>query len=172
MNTATTQMNALTLHQPWASLIAAGVKSCETRHWAAPKADWNTLIGIHAGARTDQDFRRRDTEVLRCLGNEPLPTKAIVAIARLHDCVPTETLAPGPLEEHFGDLTPGRYAWRLTDIHPLSEPVPVAGHHKVWTVPPEAVALILSRLLPELPVPLLLQHTAPAPDRPQQTRLF
>lgn len=172
MNTATAQMKALTLHQPWASLIAAGVKSCETRHWAAPKADWGTLIGIHAGARTDQDFRRRDTEVLRCLGDDTLPTKAIVAVARLHDCVLTETLIPGPLEEHFGDYTPGRYAWRLADIQPLTEPVPVPGHHKLWTVPPEAAALIAARLLPALPIPLLLQHTETTAAEPRQTRLL
>ena len=34
-------MKALTVRQPWASLIALGVKTIETRSWRAPKA----LIG-------------------------------------------------------------------------------------------------------------------------------
>ena len=31
-------MKALTLHQPWASLIAHGVKTIETRSWAPPRS--------------------------------------------------------------------------------------------------------------------------------------
>ena len=161
-------MKALTLHQPWASLIAAGVKCSETRHWAAPQADWNTLIALHAGARSDNHFRTHDPEVLRCLGTDPLPAKAIIAVALLQDCVPTETVRPDPTEHRFGDFTPGRFAWRMSDIQPLSEPVPIAGHHKLWTVPPEVMALVMLRLLPPLPIPLLLQHThEPRPQTSQ-----
>ena len=31
-------MKAITLHQPWASLIACGLKTIETRDWPPPRA--------------------------------------------------------------------------------------------------------------------------------------
>jgi len=42
-------MKALTLHQPWASLIALGVKTIETRSWSTP---YRGRLLIHAGAKT------------------------------------------------------------------------------------------------------------------------
>lgn len=44
-------MKALTLWQPWATLVAEGVKPFEFRRWPAPKWIWDTRIAIHAGAR-------------------------------------------------------------------------------------------------------------------------
>lgn len=43
-------MKALTIRQPWASLIALGVKRIETRSWRAPHALIGKTIAIHAGA--------------------------------------------------------------------------------------------------------------------------
>lgn len=40
------RVKAITLHQPWASLIAAGVKTIETRSWSTP---YRGIIAIHAG---------------------------------------------------------------------------------------------------------------------------
>lgn len=42
-------MKALTIRQPWASLIALGVKTIETRSWRAPQALIGQTIAIHAG---------------------------------------------------------------------------------------------------------------------------
>ena len=41
-------MKALTLHQPWASLIAVGAKTIETRSWSTK---YRGPIAIHAGRR-------------------------------------------------------------------------------------------------------------------------
>lgn len=41
-------MKALTLHQPWASLIAVGAKRIETRSWSTT---YRGPLAIHAGAR-------------------------------------------------------------------------------------------------------------------------
>jgi hypothetical protein len=48
-------MKALTLHQPWASLIAEGVKTIETRSWSTK---YRGPLAIHAAAR------RPDVEML------------------------------------------------------------------------------------------------------------
>ena len=42
---------ALTVWQPWATLIAEGVKPHEFRRWAAPGRLRGQLVAIHAGAR-------------------------------------------------------------------------------------------------------------------------
>lgn len=44
-------MKALTIWQPWASLIAYGYKAYEFRGWLPPKHMWGTRIAIHASAR-------------------------------------------------------------------------------------------------------------------------
>lgn len=44
-------MYALTIWQPWASLIAAGCKPYEWRGWRVPRNMIGRRIGIHAGAR-------------------------------------------------------------------------------------------------------------------------
>lgn len=41
-------MKAITLHQPWASLISIGVKTIETRSWAT---SYRGPIAIHAGVK-------------------------------------------------------------------------------------------------------------------------
>jgi hypothetical protein len=43
----------------------------------------------------------------------------------------------------WGDWTPGRYAWRLENIRPLPEPVPVTGRQGLFALPAD-VAEILS----------------------------
>ena len=44
-------MKAITLHQPWASLIAEGHKTIETRDWPPPLSLVGQRIAIHAGKR-------------------------------------------------------------------------------------------------------------------------
>lgn len=44
-------MRALTLWQPWASLVVAGAKPFEFRSWRAPGAIIGERLVIHAGAR-------------------------------------------------------------------------------------------------------------------------
>ena len=42
-------MKAITLHEPWASLIVAGKKTIETRNWSPPDDLIGETIAIHAG---------------------------------------------------------------------------------------------------------------------------
>jgi hypothetical protein len=44
-------MHAVTVWQPWATLIAEGLKPLEFRSRPLPSALVGTRIGIHAGAR-------------------------------------------------------------------------------------------------------------------------
>ena len=44
-------MYAITLHQPWATLIALGVKNVATRSWPAPEWLLGQTFAVHAGKR-------------------------------------------------------------------------------------------------------------------------
>lgn len=132
-------VKALTLYQPWASAIAFGAKSIETRSW---RTDYRGPIAIHAAARRPEDladyhgraFAARELE--RRAGRiSALPLRAFVAVAELVDVIPTHLLNPEPLEAAFGDFDPGRYGWILADVRRLPEPVPYQGARGLWEVP-------------------------------------
>lgn len=48
-------MKAISLHQPWASLIALGAKQIETRSWRPPDALYGQRIAIHAAKRWTEE---------------------------------------------------------------------------------------------------------------------
>jgi hypothetical protein len=50
-------MKAISLWQPYASLIACGAKPFETRHWAPPRELIGQTIATHAAKNIDKDAR-------------------------------------------------------------------------------------------------------------------
>jgi hypothetical protein len=63
----------------------------------------------------------------------------VLAVAQLVACVSTSTLRiPGgvyPLSDDelaFGDFSPGRYAWILSNVQRLLEPIPARGALGLW----------------------------------------
>ena len=83
-------MKALTLTQPWASLIALGHKHVETRSWTTYQ-HYGGVIAIHA-AKGFPRYAREFFAEERLAGRVPplIPFSAIVAVARLADCCRTE----------------------------------------------------------------------------------
>ena len=138
-------MKALTLYQPWASLIAIGAKQFETRSWPAPRTAIGDVVAIHAGHKEDRSFRWEDDEVLSILGSEDLPKGAIVATGRLIKVLPTWSAQVSSQERHLGDYSTGRYAWRFAEVVQLTSPMPAKGHLGLWTVPEDLVNEILWR---------------------------
>ncbi|MDD3416807.1 MAG: ASCH domain-containing protein [Lachnospiraceae bacterium] len=45
-------MKAITIRQPWASLIAHGIKDIENRTWRCPTKHIGTRVLIHAAVKT------------------------------------------------------------------------------------------------------------------------
>lgn len=91
-------MKALTLWQPWASLMALGVKWIETRSWSTSYRGW---LAIHAAARRPEIGLVLGDRVVGTLNGEPvlhgvatplvtkaLPLGSIVAAGRLVDVLP------------------------------------------------------------------------------------
>lgn len=102
-------MKALTLWQPWASLVAAGGKRLETRSWSTA---YRGPLLIHAATREPPTVCAAafDEEAIQVLGvsdYRTLPRGVVVAIAELVDVRPTETVRQIARREYlFGDYTP------------------------------------------------------------------
>ena len=137
-------MRALTLWQPWASLIAVDGKEYETRSWWPPRSVLPSVTAIHAAKREDPEFRH-DPEVVSLLGNDPLPKGAVVAVALLEGAHRTEQVLPRITrqEEHLGDYSPKRVAWRLTRVWRVPEPIPMRGNQRLWTIPDAPIGKML-----------------------------
>ena len=147
---------AITLHQPWATLIALGVKSVETRSWPAPERLLGQVIAIHAGKRVvrepgilvERELKARLGEDWRMI----VPKGAVVATAVLAGMARVSHIDPwsghathGDSTEvgcavgtgrtpndPWGDFSAGRWLWFLDDVGALPEPVPAVGHQRFW----------------------------------------
>lgn len=122
----------LSIIEPYASLIAAGLKRIETRSWATK---YRGPILIHASA-TKIPKEYRDNPDLAFTKEMEMHNGYIVCKANLVDCVPMtkEFLATvDETEKKLGFYSVGRYAWILGDIEPV-EMVKVKGHLGVWNL--------------------------------------
>lgn len=143
-------MKAITIIQPWASLIALGEKKIETRSW---KTSYRGPLLIHAGKKREKCFCDKEPfySVLHSNGissSDELSTGVIIAKCNLVDCIKmtgwilkdlrviSAKLEDGQIitgnELEFGDYAPGRYAWILDNIEILKEPISAKGKLSLW----------------------------------------
>jgi len=115
-------MKALSLTQPWASLIADGRKRIETRSWPT---SFRGRIAIHAAKSIDK-------EACAEFGYRPedLPRGAIIGTIELYGCV----RFPSPLAppDEYGDFYEGRYGFLLKDFCEAPKPIPTRGALGLW----------------------------------------
>ena len=124
-------MKVITIKQPFASLIAAGLKEYEFRTW---KTNYRGEILIHAGKSIDKDAIKK-FEFL----NLDYPTGCIIAKAKLTDCVPvTEAVKEELREENFlvySGTTESAdwngYGFKLENVETV-EPIFVNGMLGLW----------------------------------------
>lgn len=140
-------MRAITLWQPWASLVAVGAKKYETRSWPAPKTlPRGSLLAVHAAnanssPMTDTMFwALDDAKPDAYVGDElnfDLPRGALLAICRFEFCAPAEDFIStvDATEQAFGDWSAGRWVWRLRVLHRFREPIPARGYQGLWNWP-------------------------------------
>jgi hypothetical protein len=154
-------MKALSLTEPWASLVMLREKQYETRSW---RTHYRGPIAIHSAkgfpqwARvllTASPFFEALMPLLRNDGSrDPLERWAwnfgcVLATARLVDCVPTKyvpvrglfiaydgteqlELSMTERERIFGNYEPMRWVWILDDVNPLEHPVRARGRQGLW----------------------------------------
>lgn len=145
------QIKALSLWQPWASLIAFGEKQIETRSWPC-KLTMPCVIAIHAAKKWDMalyvecrcsPYRQAldrhgvtyDASDSRKLQRPSFPLGAIVCLARLVNCYGTESLnrldIVSSKERAFGNYGRERFGWIFDNVLEVP-PVAVKGGQGLW----------------------------------------
>ncbi len=147
-------MKALTLTQPWASLVAFGYKRVETRSW---RTSYRGALAIHAAKGFPLDAKDLCVSymVRHALGPHfdgtesgtlasQMPLGVIVATCKLVDCLPTVPTGclSGVFEDYpdldteaeraFGNYDPNRFAWVLEDVERLAQPIVAKGSLGLW----------------------------------------
>jgi hypothetical protein len=115
-------MRALSLWQPWASLIADGRKKIETRHWAML---YRGPLAIHAAMKVDRD-------ACEDFGYDwkTIPRGAVLCIVNVDNCVrfPHELAPP----DAYGDFYEGRFGFLMTLREVFNPPILAKGHQGIW----------------------------------------
>ena len=143
-------VRSLTMSDPWGTLVALGAKKIETRSWTTSHRGPLAIhlaktLSADAAASCDESpfrqaleaggYRRSD------IGSNAwgLPLGHVVALVWLDD---VERITPSFVVEEperaFGLFTPGRYAWRFSQVYRLAHPIPVRGTLGVWEWHPPA----------------------------------
>ncbi|TWH48530.1 ASCH domain-containing protein [Sporomusa sp. KB1] len=128
-------MKAITILQPWASLIARGAKKIETRGWATK---YRGPIAIHAAKDQDKNGERIRHIVARAeqygIVLPDMQFGAVIAIAELVDCIEMTDDWIGYLPQQelvFGWYDIDRVAWKLANVRPI-DPVQARGKQRLW----------------------------------------
>ncbi|MGY3091099.1 hypothetical protein ACVWYF_004163 [Hymenobacter sp. UYAg731] len=138
-----TQMKAITLHQPWATLIMLGYKTYETRSW---QTSHRGTMAIHAAMFLSQEYRQlcaTDPEISAILTRhgltyDTLPLGALLGTCQVREMHQTDHMGALSLTElACGDYSPDRWAWTLHSVESLVRPLPCRGFQQLWTVPAE-----------------------------------
>lgn len=139
-------MKAITLTQPWATLVAIGAKTIETRSWST---NYRGELAIHAAKGFPVDCK------WLCFGEpfrtllyehgyhhpDQLPRGLVIATARLVNVRATSDLVVSPLEEALGDFSDGRFGWLLANVQRI-EPTAARGSLGLWDWIPQPVPVV------------------------------
>jgi hypothetical protein len=161
-------MRALTLTQPWAGLVAAGIKLIENRSRAMIKlTDFGAQFAIHASRQIDgsiyDQIARIDPrhDVHQIAADTPWlrlshVTSAVIGVATVESVVhrvervgePYVAVAGGGVVD-LGEQRKwffGPFGYVLRDVRALAEPVPCRGWYGFWRLPADVEADVLRQV--------------------------
>lgn len=155
-------MKALSLWQPWATLMAIGAKKIETRSWnmryRGPLAicatkTWNKKIVVMLTEANKEPWDKYPSDWKKIMNDldyhgyhslNELPLSAVLCVVDVVDCIPTEIISPPYSdflsqitlkEKAFGDYSPGRYGIITENLRRLEEPIPIKGKQGIFDIP-------------------------------------
>lgn len=169
-------MRAISLWQPWASLMANGSKKDETRNGLTKvrgevaicaSLKWTMQLKnlacsepfLSALARsTPEEMKGSEWSAAGdIITNTPLG--CVVAVGELYDSIHTEewmrryifdatetTNAEKERERRFGNYSPGRGVWRFRNMRKLATPVLCKGAQQWFFLPPAVEAAVRAQL--------------------------
>ena len=123
-------MKVLTLKQPWATLVAEGIKKYEFRSW---KTSYRGKLLIHAGAGIDKKEMIKFEHL-----NLEYPSKQIIAEVELEDCLKLDdTLNDIIISENniaYGSKKRTGYAWKLKNVRKIKSSKQINGKLGLWNI--------------------------------------
>ena len=147
-------MPAISLWQPWASLIAEGYKLTETRSWPPPRPIYSQRVAIHAAKRWTKEEQTAFVELWPWTEEVPeeLPLGKVVATCIIETCYQSDNLDRQIAEsirnhdhikalvdsQRYGDYSEGRYIWVLKDVEKVEPPFSFRGAQGFFTMYPPA----------------------------------
>lgn len=124
-------MKVITLKQPWATLVAEGLKKYEFRSW---KLNYRGEILIHAGKGVDLDAMKKFKNL-----NLEFPKSRILAKVNILDCIElNKDINEQIIKEN--ELVYGHkynrtgYAWKLEVIEKINDNKDVSGKQGIWNI--------------------------------------
>ena len=124
-------MKVITIKQPFASLIAEGIKEYEFRTW---KTKYRGEILIHAGKSINKEAMKKYEKY-----NLNYPTGCIIAKANLTDCIKIDKEAREMLKEKnplvysrvIKDIEWDGYGFKIENVEKI-EPISLNGKLSLW----------------------------------------
>lgn len=121
-------MKVITLKQPWATLVAEGIKKYEFRSW---RYNYRGEILIHAGAGVDDEAMRKVESL--CLD---FPQKKNLAKVTIEDCLElNDELNKKICESNpmvYGNKIRTGFAWKLNNVKKININKIINGKQGIW----------------------------------------
>ena len=128
-------MKAISVKQPWASLIVHGIKDIENRTWVCPQKHIGHRVLVHASLKGanfwDSPVAGRVDEFLREISKSGTdwsnyPNGAIIGSVKIVDCVQNHSSVWAEK---------GVFNWVLSDPILFDKPIPAKGKLSFWDYP-------------------------------------
>lgn len=123
-------VKVLTLKQPWATLVAEGIKKYEFRTW---KTNYRGKVLIHAGAGIDKKELAKFKDL-----NLEYPSKKIIAEVEIKDCLELDDkLNDEIIQENniaYGSKKRTGYAWKLGNVKKIDVDKEINGKLGLWNI--------------------------------------
>lgn len=157
---------AFSLKQPWATIVAKGLKPVENRDYPPPRAMVGELFAIHASKTWDKDgelWIRQEWEgydpIEEALGDAVLIRSAILGVARIVGYMKKEdglfytvagdrVVADRGHEMFHNPWFFGDFGYVLEDVRAIERPIPCSGALNFWRLPEDVAAELATQLGP------------------------
>lgn len=124
------KIRVITLKQPWASLVANGLKIYEFRNM---NYSYRGKILIHAGKSFDKDAMERVKDY-----NLDYPTAKIIAEVEIVDCIKIDNKFNEMINKLnspvYGNKKRTGYAWKLENINKINIDKTINGKQGIWYI--------------------------------------
>ena len=123
-------MKALTIKQPWATLIMQGDKRFEFRSW---QTKYRGDLLIHAGKGIDKEAMKRLAKYIP----KDMPSGKILGKVTLVDCIKCDDDFKGKCLKENKDVYAiitfiEKFAWQLENAEVFDEPIEAKGKLSLW----------------------------------------